>query len=628
MVANDKAEKEGLNSFETGTITSNDLVNRSEYDGEGFGISGGYGYQNDGPNNPKGTNPTQTETVHVPDGSHSINKNVGYGKDKESESSITQSGIGTSNITVTNNEKQKELTGQTAEEAAKGVESDLTTETVADSSGAIENIFDKDKVQAEIDLQVKVTQQFDRTRQDMKQIINKKIDEYKDADPEKAKDWQNAGLLLDMLAGGLSSPGDGFLGSLAGAANPAVAQMIKGMVNDGTLKEGGLSHILAHGIAGAAMAAANGGDLLSGALTAGGAEALAPIIAEFLYGKGKTPEDLTADEKNTLSAIIGILGTGAGALTGDSAIDAVIGDSVATNAVENNYVLNKIDNCKNLSSKECGRAGDLVNQIFEYNPELPSLDDLNSLLSNCETESCAVKVLQEHHKEISDATLATIKEMGIQGELSREDIAFIESMVGSEILLQLQGSSGETGGGKLWQHELLNSWTNGQELYSFLDNEYRIKELMNEGYSPEDAAAKVGREEFLTTLASMLVGGGKGGNTKSGSSSKGKEEVGKETNDVSASTPTGSKGNVLNIPDGTNKPTTINDRQFSGHALDRMQRQGITPSTVESAINSQNAVVGKIPGTTAYHDKVNNITVITDTKSGRVVTVDFGIIKQ
>ena len=203
---------------------------------------------------------------------HSINKNVGYGKDKESESSITQSGIGTGNITVTNNEKQKELTGQTAEEAAKGIESDLTTETVADSSGAIENIFDKDKVQAEIDLQVKVTQQFDRTRQDMKQIINKKIDEYKDADPEKAKDWQNAGLLLDMLAGGLSSPGDGFLGSLAGAANPAVAQLIKGMVNDGTLKEGGLSHILAHGIAGAAMAAANGGDLLSGALTAGGAE--------------------------------------------------------------------------------------------------------------------------------------------------------------------------------------------------------------------------------------------------------------------------------------------------------------------------------------------------------------------
>ena len=140
-------------------------MNQSEYEGEGFGISGGYGYQNDGPNNPKGTNPTQTETVNLPDGSHSVNKNVGYGKDKDSKSSVTQSGIGTGNIKVTDNEKQKELTGQTAEEAAKGIESNLTTETVADNSGALENIFDKDKVQAEIDLQVKVRQQFDRTRQ-------------------------------------------------------------------------------------------------------------------------------------------------------------------------------------------------------------------------------------------------------------------------------------------------------------------------------------------------------------------------------------------------------------------------------------------------------------------------------
>lgn len=36
----------------------------------------------------------------------------------------------------------------------------------------------------------------------------------------------------------------------------------------------------------------------------------------------------------------------------------------------------------------------------------------------------------------------------------------------------------------------------------------------------------------------------------------------------------------------------------------------------------------KVPGTTAYHDKTNNLTVIVDEKFGRVVTVDFGIIKQ
>ncbi|QGY33109.1 hemagglutinin repeat-containing protein [Pantoea cypripedii] len=98
--------------------------------------------------------------------------------------------------------------------------------------------------------------------------------------------------------------------------------------------------------------------------------------------------------------------------------------------------------------------------------------------------------------------------------------------------------------------------------------------------------------------------------------------------DISAKTPTGSKGNPLNIIDGSNKPVTINNRDYSSHSLDRMQRQGITPTAVENAARPENAVAGKRPGTTAYYDSDNNITVITDTKSGTVVTVDYGKIKQ
>ena len=54
----------------------------------------------------------------------------------------------------------------------------------------------------EIDLQIKVTQQFDRTRQEMKKVVNQKIDDYKDSEPEKVRGWKNADLLLDMLTGG------------------------------------------------------------------------------------------------------------------------------------------------------------------------------------------------------------------------------------------------------------------------------------------------------------------------------------------------------------------------------------------------------------------------------------------
>ena len=61
-----------------------------------------------------------------------------------------------------------------------------TTDQVQANSGAIANNFDKDAVQSEIDLQIKVTQQFDTTRQQAKSEINKAID-----DLRKEKDAPN-----------------------------------------------------------------------------------------------------------------------------------------------------------------------------------------------------------------------------------------------------------------------------------------------------------------------------------------------------------------------------------------------------------------------------------------------------
>lgn len=60
----------------------------------------------------------------------------------------------------------------------------------------------------------------------------------------------------------------------------------------------------------------------------------------------------------------------------------------------------------------------------------------------------------------------------------------------------------------------------------------------------------------------------------------------------------------------------------------RMQENGIPLSAVENTINPANGMTGKIPGTTAYYDPVNDLTVIVDSSSGRVVTVDYGQIKQ
>ncbi|WP_288453981.1 VENN motif pre-toxin domain-containing protein, partial [uncultured Acinetobacter sp.] len=68
-------------------------------------------------------------------------------------------------------------------------------------------------------------------------------------------------------------------------------------------------------------------------LSAGGAEAAAPVLSSFLYGK--EAKDLTAEQKSTISSIVGLAGTALGATTGDVATTVQSGQ-VAQNAVENN----------------------------------------------------------------------------------------------------------------------------------------------------------------------------------------------------------------------------------------------------------------------------------------------------
>ncbi|MFJ9775510.1 polymorphic toxin-type HINT domain-containing protein [Kitasatospora sp. NPDC101157] len=92
-------------------------------------------------------------------------------------------------------------------------------------------------------------------------------------------------------------------------------------------------------------------------------------------------------------------------------------------------------------------------------------------------------------------------------------------------------------------------------------------------------------------------------------------------------TPTGGRGtNFRNL--SPNEPATISGREYSGHAIDRMQERGIMPSVVENTIRVGERSPGKRAGTSAYYEPENNVTVIVDSESGRVVTVSSGRIKQ
>jgi RHS repeat-associated protein len=89
--------------------------------------------------------------------------------------------------------------------------------------------------------------------------------------------------------------------------------------------------------------------------------------------------------------------------------------------------------------------------------------------------------------------------------------------------------------------------------------------------------------------------------------------------EVEPSSPTGRSGNPMEVEPGTNAPGSVNGRDYTGHAFDQIQGRGITPSAVENTIQTGTPSEGNIPGTRVYYDRVNNLTAVTDSGSGRVI---------
>ena len=175
VTSSQAAEDAGKNSFSTGTLTSIDVQNHADYSATGFGVSGSGGingtgekgkYQTAQGSSKTETQPDGTTTTVNPEGKAgaTASKAVGFGHDSGHEASTTASGINTSNLTITNTAGQA-ATGKSADQIKAEVATGTTTDTVALNSGHIANNYDAQAVQDEINLQVKVTQAFDKTRQ-------------------------------------------------------------------------------------------------------------------------------------------------------------------------------------------------------------------------------------------------------------------------------------------------------------------------------------------------------------------------------------------------------------------------------------------------------------------------------
>ncbi|WP_180296881.1 VENN motif pre-toxin domain-containing protein, partial [Snodgrassella communis] len=207
---------------------------------------------------------------------------------------------------------------------------------------------DKDKVQKELDLQREVSQEFSKNMQATSAFINSKKDKLKEElkqenlSPEQRAQyekelaqWNSGGLILNAIGAGLAAPTNSMGGILAATASPAISHQI-GQYFKGKDAEGSTAHLVAHAVLGAAVAAAGGNNALAGGLAAAGAEATAPIVSKWLYGKNA--KDLTADEKATVSAIAGLTGAATGVAVGGSMADVAQGNQAGHTAVDNNQL--------------------------------------------------------------------------------------------------------------------------------------------------------------------------------------------------------------------------------------------------------------------------------------------------
>lgn len=154
--------------------------------------------------------------------------------------------------------------------------------------------------------------------------------------------------MFDAISGAVYGPNsNGATGYVAKAVSPYVANQIGtyfkeneaiNSIDGGTRSEqGSAAHILAQSILGAAVSYASGNDALTGGVSAGTGEASAPLLSQYLYGIDK-PSELTAEQKDTVSAITSALGVGIGATTGSASNAANAANAAETSkvAVEDN----------------------------------------------------------------------------------------------------------------------------------------------------------------------------------------------------------------------------------------------------------------------------------------------------
>ena len=357
ITSTQQAESLGLNQFSTGTLSHSDIENHSSYKGSSIGISA-KGDANGG------------WTGQEKNG---ISGGVGYGRESDNQDSVTKSGINTQNIEIRNENAQQARTGKSITETLAAIKTDINTDNAESQSGKLENRFDKNALQKELNVQVEATKGFVQTASAAGNAIANKLGEeavakqreaqaaqevadraYK-ANPSKenetalntanqnlitanneADKWQTGGEYKRKIDGAMNAI-SAALGGLpaAGIATSALSPEINHQIKLAT--EGSpMANKVAHALWGAVEAYSANQNAAAGAGGALAGEVMADVIAKDLYGK--KPNQLNREEKEVVSSVSQAAGALIGGVAANSSQGIGVGLTTAKNAVDNNYL--------------------------------------------------------------------------------------------------------------------------------------------------------------------------------------------------------------------------------------------------------------------------------------------------
>ena len=264
------------------------------------------------------------------------------------------------------------------QEEIAAIKTDITTESAPSQSGKLENRFNKDDVQKELDFQREVTEKFgpnvaeagsllankfgeeakakrheaaialeeaekakaENNNETNRALVKQARDNFETASRE-AKEWETGGsqrLVIDSALNVISTALAGRPAAevVASGLSPAVNNQIKKATTDAKGNVNTTLNLTAHALWGAVEAYSANQNAAAGAGGALAGEVMADVIAKELYGK--KPNQLNREEKEVVSSVSQAAGALVGGAAANSSQGIGVGLTTAKNAVENNFL--------------------------------------------------------------------------------------------------------------------------------------------------------------------------------------------------------------------------------------------------------------------------------------------------